>query len=174
MSIPASSASTCRKCRTTPISKILGKSHAGELPALVGVKGVAVAGAQMAARRRAAAPAQDELPAHELSIIFADRAGGCTETRIGSIGAAGPFPHAAEHLLEGAVSTCRRGLHGPGVIELLPAEGAARRRGRLPPELGRQPRAGPACKGVSLGKADMRDGRGGGERLPARDRGGRV
>jgi hypothetical protein len=31
---------------TTPMSKILGKPHAGELPALVGIEEVAIGGAQ--------------------------------------------------------------------------------------------------------------------------------
>src|SRR3546814_6769741 len=74
MSTPASSAATCRRLRTTPMSKILCETDAGELPALVGVEEIAIGGTQMPARGGAAAAAQDELPAHELAIIFADRA----------------------------------------------------------------------------------------------------
>ena len=50
----------------------------------------------MAAGCRAAAAAQDELPVHELAIIFADRALDGVEAGIGAIGAAGPFPDIAE------------------------------------------------------------------------------
>src|SRR3546814_3542199 len=100
MSTPASSAATCRRLRTTPMSKILCETDAGELPALVGVEEIAIGGTQMPARGGAAAAAQDELPAHELAIIFADRARRGAEAGIGAIGAAGPFPHAAEQLLQ--------------------------------------------------------------------------
>src|SRR3546814_12647321 len=59
---------------------------------------MAVGGAHMAARSRDAAAAQHELAAQELAIIFADRAGRGAEAGIGTIGAAGPFPPAAEPL----------------------------------------------------------------------------
>src|SRR3546814_21146821 len=63
----------------------------------------------MAARSRDAAAAQHELAAHELAIIFADRAGRGAEAGIGTIGAAGPFPHAAEHLPQIGVGWWRGG-----------------------------------------------------------------
>src|SRR3546814_19849859 len=110
MSTPASSAATCRRLRTTPMSKILCETDAGELPALVGVEEIAVGGTQMPARGGAAAAAQDELAAHELAILFADRARRGAEAGIGAIGAAGPFPHAAEHLLQVGVLVARGGL----------------------------------------------------------------
>src|SRR3546814_3937421 len=102
MSTPTSSAATCRRLRTTPMSKILREANAGELPALVGVEEIAVGGAPMAARGRAAAAAQHELAAHKLAIIFADRARRGAETGIGAVGAAGPFTHARseEHTSE--------------------------------------------------------------------------
>src|SRR3546814_5227326 len=121
MSTPASSAATCRRLRTTPMSKILCETDAGELPALVGVEEIAVGGTQMPARGGAAAAAQDELAAHELAIIFADRARRGAEAGIGAIGAAGPFPHAAEHLLQIGVLVARSGLHRSGGVELLAA-----------------------------------------------------
>ena len=50
----------------------------------------------MAARRGAAAAAQHHLRAHELAVIFADRALGGPEAGIGKKGAPGPFPDVAE------------------------------------------------------------------------------
>src|SRR3546814_20347327 len=99
MSTPASSAATCRRLRTTPMSKILCETDAGELPALVGVEEIAVGGTQMPARGGAAAAAQDELAAHELAIIFAERARRGAEAGIGALGDAGTFPPAADHML---------------------------------------------------------------------------
>src|SRR3546814_11622021 len=119
MSTPTSSAATCRRLRTTPMSKILREANAGELPALVGVEEIAVGGAAMAARGRAAAAAQHELAAHKLAIIFADRARRGAETGIGAVGAAGPFPPAAEHLLQVRVAVLRRRLDRTGRIALL-------------------------------------------------------
>src|SRR3546814_13997183 len=89
---------------------MIREANAGELPALVGVEEIAVGGAAMAARGRAAAAAQHELAAHKLAIIFADRARRGAETGIGAVGAAGPFPHAAEHLLQVGVLVARSGL----------------------------------------------------------------
>src|SRR3546814_13546015 len=90
-------------------SEILGETQAGELPALVGVEEIAVGGPHMAARRRAASAAKHELAAHALAIIFAHRAGGGTEARLGTIGAAGPFPHAHAKLFKPPIRTgaCR-------------------------------------------------------------------
>src|SRR3546814_11106092 len=127
MSTPASSAATCRRLRTTPMSKILCETDAGELPALVGVEEIAVGGTQMPARGGAAAAAQDELAAHELAIIFADRARRGAEAGIGAIGAAGPFPHAASHLLQVGVLGPRTVQPPCGGDELL---AAARTNGR--------------------------------------------
>src|SRR3546814_570928 len=89
MSTPTSSAATCRRLRTTPMSKILREANAGELPALVGVEEIAVGGAAMAARGRAAAAAQHELAAHQLAIIFAARAQRGAENGIGAVGTDG-------------------------------------------------------------------------------------
>ena len=50
----------------------------------------------MAARGRAARALEDELPAHELAVIFAHRALCRLEARIGQIGAAGELPAIAE------------------------------------------------------------------------------
>src|SRR3546814_618306 len=129
MSTPTSSAATCRRLRTTPMSKILREANAGELPALVGVEEIAVGGAAMAARGRAAAAAQHELAAHKLAIIFADRARRGAETGIGAVGAAGPFPHAAEHLLQVRVAVLRRRLDRAGRIGLLARTPPDRKRG---------------------------------------------
>ena len=59
----------------------------------------------MAARRRAGAAAQHELPTHELAIILADRTLDRAEAGIGPIGAPRPFPDVAEK--GGVAGTCR-------------------------------------------------------------------
>src|SRR3546814_8029836 len=61
---------------------------------------VAVAGPRMAPGRGARPTLQHELAAHELAIIFADRAFYRSEAGIGQIGGAGPFPDIAEHRSE--------------------------------------------------------------------------
>src|SRR5690606_23876422 len=95
---------------------------------------------------------------------------GCrAKARIGAISAARPLPNATEHLRKSALAQCRRGLHRSRLIELLPAERVERSCCRLPFKLGRQSRAGPAGKGVGFVKTDMGDGRGGVDRLPARE-----
>src|SRR3546814_15862165 len=115
----------------------------------------------MAARGRAAAAAQHELAAHKLAIIFADRARRGAETGIGAVGAAGPFPHAAEHLLQVRVAVLRRRLDRAGRIELLAASQIEPRGRRLPFLFAGQPRAGPAPEGVRLEYADLRHRLGG-------------
>src|SRR3546814_11754794 len=89
MSTPTSSAATCRRLRTTPMSKILRESTAGELPALVGVEEIAVGAAAMAARGRAAAAAQHAMAAHTLAIICADRDRRGADTGTGADGEIG-------------------------------------------------------------------------------------
>src|SRR3546814_18970547 len=97
----------------------------------------------MAARSRDAAAAQHELAAHELAIIFADSAGRGAEAGIGTIGAAGPFPHDAEHLPQIGVGWWRGGgVDRAGGVERLSAARVARPGGGLPFTLGWQERAG--------------------------------
>jgi hypothetical protein len=82
------------------VSCVLREAQAAELPALPGLKEIAIAGAQVAARRRARAAAQHVLAVHELAVVFADRARRGAEAGIGHVGAGRPFPHVAEHLLQ--------------------------------------------------------------------------
>ena len=111
----------------------------------------------MAARRRAAATAQDELRTHELPVIFADGAGRGHETGIRAVRAAGPFPDIAEK-----GRTIRRWprLDRPCHVHLVATVRVVRGRRRLPFELGRQPCAGPARIRIRLEKAHMRHWRG--------------
>ena len=118
----------------------------------------------MAARRGAAAAAQHELPAHELAIIFADRALGGPEAGIGAIGAAGPFPDIAE---KGGAGGGGTRLDRAGGVELVARTRIVRGGGGFPFGLGRQARAGLAGIGVGLEEADMRHGRGGIDRAAA-------
>src|SRR3546814_19635203 len=87
----------------------LFRSQAGELPALMRIEEVAVAGPRMAPGRGARPTLQHELAAHELAIIFADRAFYRSEAGIGQIGGAGPFPDIAEHVAQAALgrASCR-------------------------------------------------------------------
>src|SRR3546814_4879320 len=68
-------------------SQILRQPQRGELPALMGVEEIAVAGPHMSARRGATAALQHELPGHELAVIFAHRAFRGAEPGMGAIGA---------------------------------------------------------------------------------------
>src|SRR3546814_5904150 len=79
-------------------------------------------------RCRARAALEHELPAHELAVIFADRAFGRAEAGIGAIGAAGPFPDVAEKA--GRVAKARR--ERPGGVELIAACRIVLQRRRLP------------------------------------------
>src|SRR3546814_14709904 len=99
-----------------------------------------------------------------------DRARRGAETGIGAVGAAGPFPHAAEHLLQVRVAVLRRRLDRAGRIELLAAIPIEPRGRRLPFLFGWQARAGPARAGVGLEGAEFRHRRGGVAILPARHR----
>src|SRR5439155_24211840 len=54
----------------------------------------------MTARRSAGATPQDVLVAHELSVVFAECPGSGAITGIRRIGAAGPFPNIAKHLMK--------------------------------------------------------------------------
>ena len=98
----------------------------------------------MPARRGAARALQDELPAHELAIIFADRALGGREAGVGSKGALRPFPDVAEHAAAG------RGATAPASSSWLPMIGIGRSGEILPFGFGRQARAGPAGVGIGL------------------------
>src|SRR5581483_1945938 len=77
---------------------VVRQTHAGELPALMGIEEVAVGGARMPLGRRAGCAAQHELAAHELAVVLAERARSRAEPRVRSIGALRPLPHVAEHL----------------------------------------------------------------------------
>src|SRR3546814_2462662 len=65
---------------------VLGQAQAGELPARRRWKEVAVAGANVAGGRCAAAAAQHVLPAHELAVVLAKRAGQRAEARVRGLG----------------------------------------------------------------------------------------
>jgi hypothetical protein len=121
----------------------------------------------MAARRGATRALEHALARHELAIIFADRACGGAEARIGEIGAHRPFPDIAEHLPQPGLSPVARRTRADGAcfVELVAAGGVAASRRRLPFPLGRQPRARPAGKSVGLIMADLACRRGGVDRM---------
>src|ERR1039458_9557123 len=77
-------------------SRILSQSESLKLPALVRIEEIAVAGADMIGGGHAGAAAQDHLAAHELAVVFAERARGWAETRIGLIGRGGVLPRSEE------------------------------------------------------------------------------
>src|SRR5687767_6901248 len=82
----------------TPSPEGPRQAQAGVHPALMGVEEMAVARAQVAARGGAAPAPQNELVAHELAVIFADRAWCGPIAGIRRVGAHRPFPQVAEHL----------------------------------------------------------------------------
>src|SRR5207302_5671889 len=84
-------------------SDIPRQAEASELPAGVGGEEVAVGRPDVRLRGGAGAAAQDHLAAHELPVILAQGTFQGTKARIGRIGAAGPFPHAATELPWGPV-----------------------------------------------------------------------
>ena len=96
--------------------------------------------------------------------LYSPTAPGGAEARVGQIGGLGPFPDIAEHLAKSA----SRGCAGAG--RTAPArrgKSRCRRRaggGAFPFRFGRQPRAGPARKGVRFVIADVLDGRRGVQR----------
>src|SRR5215831_15381915 len=81
-------------------SSICGQPHAGEGPARGGREEVAVADAYVVVRRDGRAAAQHHLAGHELAVVLADRPLGRTVARVGHIGAHGPLPDIADHLLK--------------------------------------------------------------------------
>src|SRR5687768_14981286 len=79
-------------------SGVFRQPDAGELPARRRREEIAIARTHMAGWRDAGTAAQHHLIDHELAVVFGDRAGGRSETRIGLVGRARPFPDVAEHL----------------------------------------------------------------------------
>src|SRR5439155_23373910 len=89
-----------RRSRPTELLRIARQPNAGELPAFLRLEKVAIGAANMRARRSAGATPHDVLVAHELSVVFAERPGSGAITGIRRIGAAGPFPNIAKHLMK--------------------------------------------------------------------------
>src|SRR3546814_1754377 len=117
------------------------------LPARRRWKEIAVAGATVAGGRRAAAAAQHVLPAHELAVVLAQRAGQRAEAWIRGVGRRRPLPHVAEQLLQArAVVFGSLRVQRAGIGEIA-VDGDAGR-GLLPFGFGRQARPGPARKSV--------------------------
>src|SRR6185312_39123 len=77
-----------------------GEPYAHELPAHMGRKEVAIAGADVAFWRSARSATQHKLIAHELAVVFADCSRGRGESRVSNVGAGGPLPGISEHLLQ--------------------------------------------------------------------------
>ena len=80
----------------------------GELPALIGVKEIAIGQPDVASGRRTRSAAQHELVAHELAIVLAQRAGLEPVARIGPIRALRPLPDITEHLTQFVSFCCVR------------------------------------------------------------------
>src|SRR4051794_30502806 len=84
----------CGSCR------VACEANAGELPALFRLEKIAVGPANVVERSRARAAAQHHLVAHELAIVFPKSARRRAVPGIRRVGAAGPFPNIAKHLLQ--------------------------------------------------------------------------
>src|ERR1700694_711473 len=113
---------------------VVGKAQAGELPAVMRIKEVAIGNTAVSFRSCKRRAPQHQLVDHELAVIFAERALDGPVARIGSIGAAGPLPDDPERVVEMAGS------------------GRA-----LPLHCGRQMLAAPACEGIRLIITDVTD-----------------
>src|SRR5215204_4476582 len=92
---------SARKAGSACPSAVASKPHPRELPARGGWEEVAVGGAAVPARGGAAGSLEHHLPAHELAIIFADRALGGLESGVGEEGAHRPLPDVAEQAAAG-------------------------------------------------------------------------
>ncbi|MNE80892.1 hypothetical protein D3C80_1775020 [compost metagenome] len=110
----------------------------------------------MVPRCDATAAAQHHLAGHELAVVFAQAAGQRLEARVGAVGAGGPFPDIAEHLLRHLrIVRCGDRLQVVVVDEV-----ALQRKLRcrhLPFRFRGQPCVGPAGVGVGLVEAQVAD-----------------
>ena len=121
------------------------------------IEKIPIACAHVATRGCAGAAAQHHLIDHELAVVFADRAIGCTITRIGRIGARSPFPDIAEHLARrGVVRGNRAQVSGFDEVAGVRIERCC---SKLPFELRRQALAAPTRERIGFIEADMRDRR---------------
>src|SRR5882762_931098 len=89
---------------------VLSESDPGELPTCVRREEIAITVADVGCRRYAGTAAEDELPGHELSVVFANRAARGVESGVRLERTARPLPYVAEHLLQ---TRCLRRRHGP-------------------------------------------------------------
>src|SRR5688500_6169843 len=124
--------STSARSAGSTFSSVLSKAHPRELPARGRREEAAVAGARMAAWSRAAGALQQHLAAHELAIIFANRALLGLEAGVGKESRAGPLPHIAER------PAARFGEDRAGLVQLVAEARVGRTEGGLPLRLGRQ------------------------------------
>src|SRR5262249_2195432 len=139
------------------LDDVIRQPDAGELPARLRGEEVAVTGAEVRTGRGTRAPAQDHLPAHEFSVVLAQRSRRGLKARIRKIGAGRPLPYIAEDLQgHNGIGLGRRGCFRMklGAFHQIAFDGLGRS-GDLPFELSGQPGSGPAGKGVSFVKADV-------------------
>ena len=92
--------SGARRRRLAISLRIARESDPGKLPAFFRLKAIAVGRPDVTARGGAGTAAQNVLIAHELAVVFAQRAWGCAIAGIWRIGAARPFPDIAKHLVK--------------------------------------------------------------------------
>src|SRR5438046_1653678 len=97
----------------------------------------------MIARRGARSAAQHHLVAHELAVVFAERAWARAVTGVGAGSAPRPFPNVAYHLLRFVVGgrDCRCWMEAL-IVDKISSDWQIGG-GAFPLELGRQTRAGP-------------------------------
>src|SRR5437660_9196774 len=97
---PRSASSAIGLTRTADLlTAVICKPYAGELPARLRRKEVAIGCANMRAGRHAGAATQHHLSAHEFAVVFAERASGGLVPGIRQIGAGCPLPDIAKDLL---------------------------------------------------------------------------
>src|SRR6185312_15866035 len=80
------------------LTAIVSQPYSGKLPACFRREKIAVGGANVGARRSARSATQNHLSAHELSVVFTQRARSRLIAGIGEIGACRPLPYVAKKL----------------------------------------------------------------------------
>src|SRR4051812_35365175 len=145
------------------LTAIVSQPYPGKLPACFRREKIAVRGANVGARRSARSATQDHLSAHELSVVFTQRARSRLIAGVGKIGACSPLPYVAKELqrdatLQTALQRCRSGCGmESAAFQKIALNGWDTACSYFPFELGRQARPGPPGKRVSLVIAHMAD-----------------
>src|SRR5262249_4709555 len=137
------------------LSCVLGQANAGELPACLRWKEIAVGRPDVRSGRCTRAATQYELVAHELCVIFAKRASRWSRAWVRGIRAPCPLPNVPKTLSKFRANLSRPRMKTPRFEEITIDLLLNRR--RFPLGLGWQPRARPASICIGFIKAHVTD-----------------